>query len=88
MFCNGVRNRVRNGGLISITLIGFVIRKDNGSDNPLFLSCQMGLSDVAFFMIKHTQWKSPHFEPHQVGMNLSLLVKFLPGAGVSKMSKD
>ena len=35
-------------------LIGFVIRKDNGSNNSLFLSCQMGLSDGAFFMIKHT----------------------------------
>ena len=50
-----------------------MIRKDNGSNNSLFLSCQMGLSDGAFFMIKHTplpngnhpiaQWKSPHFEP-------------------------
>ena len=28
--------------------------KDNGSNNSLFLSCQMGLSDGAFFMIKHT----------------------------------
>jgi hypothetical protein len=35
-------------------LIGFVIRKDNGSNNYLFLGCQMGLSDGAFFMIKHT----------------------------------
>ena len=35
-------------------LRGFVIRKDNGSNNSLFLSCQMGLSDCAFFMIKHT----------------------------------
>ena len=35
-------------------LIGFVIRKYNGSNNSLFLSCQMGLSDGAFFMIKHT----------------------------------
>jgi hypothetical protein len=34
--------------------IGFVIRKDNGSNDSLFLSCQMGLSDGAFFMIKHT----------------------------------
>ena len=32
-----------------------MIRKDNGSNNSLFLSCQMGLSDGAFFMIKHTQ---------------------------------
>ena len=31
-----------------------MIRKDYGSNNSLFLSCQMGLSDVAFFMIKHT----------------------------------
>ena len=31
-----------------------MIRKDNGSNNSLFLSCQMGLSDDAFFMIKHT----------------------------------
>jgi hypothetical protein len=31
-----------------------VIRKDNGSNNSLFLSCQMGLSDGAFFMIEHT----------------------------------
>ena len=31
-----------------------MIRKDNGSNNSLFLSCQMGLSDGAFFMIKHT----------------------------------
>jgi len=30
-----------------------VIRKDNGSNNSLFLSCQMGRSDGAFFMIKH-----------------------------------
>jgi hypothetical protein len=30
-----------------------VIRKDNGSNNSLFLSCQMGLSDGAFFMIKY-----------------------------------
>ena len=35
-------------------LIGFVIRKGNGSNNSLFLSCQMGLSDGAFLMIKHT----------------------------------
>ena len=28
--------------------------KDNGSNNSLFLSCQMGLSDGTFFMIKHT----------------------------------
>ena len=34
-------------------LKGFVIRKDNGSKNSLFLSCQMGLSDGAFFMINH-----------------------------------
>ena len=34
--------------------IGFVIRKDNGSNNSLFLSCEMGLSDGAFFIIKHT----------------------------------
>ena len=55
MFCNGVCNWVRNGGLISLTyLIGFVIRRDNGSNNSIFLSCQMGLSDGAFFMIKHT----------------------------------
>ena len=33
---------------------GCVIREDNGSNNSLFLSCQMGLSDGAFFMIKHT----------------------------------
>ena len=31
-----------------------MIGKDNGSNNSLFLSCQMGLSDGAFFMIKHT----------------------------------
>jgi hypothetical protein len=31
-----------------------VIRKDNGINNSLFLSCQMGLSDGTFFMIKHT----------------------------------
>ena len=31
-----------------------MIRKDNGSNNSLFLSCQMGLSDGAFFMIKPT----------------------------------
>ena len=31
-----------------------MIRKDNGSNNSLFLSCQMGQSDGAFFMIKHT----------------------------------
>ena len=31
-----------------------MIRKDNGSNNSLLLSCQMGLSDGAFFMIKHT----------------------------------
>ena len=55
MFCNGVCNGDCNGGLISLgNLIGFVIRKDNGSNNSLFLSCQMGLSDGAFFMIKHT----------------------------------
>ena len=49
MFCNGVPN----GDLISLTK-GFVIRKDNDNNNSLFLSCQMGLSDGAFFMIKHT----------------------------------
>ena len=31
-----------------------MIRKDNGSNNALFLSCQIGLSDGAFFTIKHT----------------------------------
>ena len=31
-----------------------MIRKDNGSNNSLILSCQMGLPDGAFFMIKHT----------------------------------
>ena len=31
-----------------------MIRNDNGSNNSLFLTCQMGLSDGAFFMIKHT----------------------------------
>ena len=31
-----------------------MIRKDNGSNNSLFLSFQMGLSDGVFFMIKHT----------------------------------
>ena len=31
-----------------------MIRKDNGSNNSLFLNCQMGLSDGAFFVIKHT----------------------------------
>jgi hypothetical protein len=31
-----------------------VIRKDNISNNSLFLSRQMGMSDGAFFMIKHT----------------------------------
>ena len=46
MFCNGVRNGVRNGGFDKSNLIGFVIREDNG--------CKMGLSDGAFFMIKHT----------------------------------
>ena len=35
-------------------LRGFVTRKDNGSNNSLFLSCQMGLSDGAFFMSKYT----------------------------------
>ena len=35
-------------------LRGFVIRKGNGSNNSLFLSCQMGLSDGAFLMIKYT----------------------------------
>ena len=35
-------------------LRGFVIRKDNGSNNSLFWSFKMGLSDGAFFMIKHT----------------------------------
>ena len=35
-------------------LRGFVIRKDNDSNNSLFLSCQMGLSGGAFFIIKHT----------------------------------
>ena len=35
-------------------LIGFVIREDNGSNNSLILSCQMGLSDGVFFIIKHT----------------------------------
>ena len=51
MFCNGVCNGVPND---KSNLRGFVIRKDNGSNNSLFLSCQMGLSDGAFFMIKHT----------------------------------
>jgi hypothetical protein len=37
-------------GFDKSNLIGFVIRKYN----KLFLSCQMGLSDGAFFMIKHT----------------------------------
>ena len=31
-----------------------MIRNDNGSNNSLFLSCQMGLSDGTFFMIEHT----------------------------------
>ena len=31
-----------------------MIRKYNGSNNSLFLSFQMGLSDGAFFMIKYT----------------------------------
>ena len=31
-----------------------MIRKDNGSNNSLFLSCQMGLSDGTFFMLKDT----------------------------------
>ena len=35
-------------------LIGFVIRKDKGSHKSLFSSCQMGLSDGAFFMVKNT----------------------------------
>ena len=35
-------------------VLGFVIRKDNSSNNSLFFSCRMGLSDGAFFMIKHT----------------------------------
>ena len=30
------------------------MRKDNGSNNSLILSYQMGLTDGAFFMIKHT----------------------------------
>ena len=51
MLCNGVCNGVRNGGL---NLRGFVTRKENGNNNSFFLSCQMGLSDGAFFMIKHT----------------------------------
>merc|ERR1712051_388455 len=42
------------GRFDKFNLRGFVIRKDNGSKNSLFLSCQMGLSDGAFFMIKHT----------------------------------
>ena len=33
-----------------------MIRKDNGSNNSLFLSYQMGLSDGTFFMIKFTQF--------------------------------
>ena len=37
-----------------LNLRGFVIIKDNGSNNSIFLSCQMGLSDGTFFMIKHT----------------------------------
>ena len=31
-----------------------MIRKDNDSNNSLFLSCQMALSDGVFLMIKHT----------------------------------
>ena len=42
------------GSVMESNLVGFVIRKDNGSNNSLFLNCQMGLSDGAFFMIKHT----------------------------------
>ena len=37
-----------------MALIGFVIREDNGNNNYFFLSCQMGLLDGTFFMIKHT----------------------------------
>ena len=55
MFCNGVCNGVRNGGLFDKSnLRGFMIRKDNGSNNSLFLSCQIGLSDGNLLMIKHT----------------------------------
>ena len=41
-------------GSVLTNLIGFVIRKYIGSNNFLFLSCQMGLLDGPFFMIKHT----------------------------------
>ena len=55
MLCNGVHNGVHNLWRFDKSkLIGFVIRKENGSNNFLFLSCQMGLSDHAFFMIKHS----------------------------------
>jgi hypothetical protein len=42
------------GSVMECNLIGFVIKKYNGSNNSLFLSCQIGLLDAAFFMIKHT----------------------------------
>ena len=38
-----------------------MIRKDNGSNNSLFLSCQMELSDGAFFMIKHTPFPNENY---------------------------
>ena len=47
------RNGVPQWRFDKSNLIGFVIRKDNGSNNSLFLSYQMGLSDGAFFMIKY-----------------------------------
>ena len=57
IFCNHATLRSVMGSVKEFDksyLIGCVIRKDNGSNNSLFLSCQMGLSDGAFFMIKHT----------------------------------
>ena len=42
------------GSVDKSNLKEFVIREDNGGNNSLFLSFQMGLSDGVFFMIKHT----------------------------------
>ena len=56
---------------------------DNGSNNSLFLSCQTGLSDGTFFMIKHTpiaQWKSPHFDPYLPNGSSRYVGAIKPGA--------
>ena len=45
-------------GFDKSNLIGFVIRKDNSSNNSLFLNCKMGLSDGAFFM-EITPFRAP-----------------------------